>query len=134
MSLHTGYTLPSRYKEQPVNVWGSQLTLRRVVHVMFRFKEQGAYSEANISSYTPVNRHDVRNTKVHQRIHKIPPIFLTLSHMRPTRTVPYCFSEIDFNIILPLTPGPSIVVAFSEASPPKLSKHFCSRLLTCDKP
>lgn len=108
MSLRAGYTLPFRYKEQPVNVvWGSQLTLRRMVHVIFRFKEQDASSEANISSFTPVNRHGVRNTKVHHRIHKSPPLFLTLSQMYLTRTIPYCFSEIDFNIILPMSPGPS---------------------------
>jgi hypothetical protein len=45
----------------------------------------------------------LRNQKVHYRVHKIPPLLPTLSHINPVLTNPSCLSKIRFIIIHPLT-------------------------------
>jgi hypothetical protein len=64
---------------------------------------QSTSSEANSGSDTKEIPYNLGNPEVNYRFHKSPPLVAIMMQLNSVRTIPACFINIHFNIVLPCT-------------------------------
>jgi hypothetical protein len=112
-SYYALFRAPNKFKLGRAKTTFSPFLVSRTsrIHIFVgrepEFELKTYFGSMEIASWVFLFPNILRNPKVHQHVHKSPPLLSILSQMTPVHTTPPHFPKIHFNIILQPTTRPS---------------------------